>query len=88
MQKYCPHAIDSDRPMSKRETAKDNAIFALGPPGANISLAGHDFFVRRWLYTGVQATRGIKRALPVVECIDCVSDVGEDVLATLVHGHA
>ncbi|MHC9546933.1 hypothetical protein ACQQ64_09860 [Corynebacterium diphtheriae] len=25
-------------------------------------------------------------ALPVVECIDFVSDVGEDVLAVLVHG--
>ncbi|CAB0961199.1 hypothetical protein FRC0484_00921 [Corynebacterium diphtheriae] len=43
MQKYCPHAIDSDRPMSKRETAKDNAIFAPGTPGVNILLTGHDF---------------------------------------------
>ncbi|CAB0618351.1 hypothetical protein FRC0129_02147 [Corynebacterium diphtheriae] len=25
-------------------------------------------------------------ALPVVACIDCVSDVGEDVLAALAHG--
>ncbi|AEX73133.1 hypothetical protein CDCE8392_2150 [Corynebacterium diphtheriae CDCE 8392] len=27
-------------------------------------------------------------AFPVVECIDCVSDVGEDVFAAPVHGSA
>ncbi|CAB0662198.1 hypothetical protein FRC0393_02120 [Corynebacterium diphtheriae] len=62
MQKYCPHAIDSDRPMSKRETAKDNAIFAPGTPGVNILLTGHDFFVRRWLYAGrVSSNSGHKK---------------------------
>ncbi|CAB0717432.1 hypothetical protein FRC0077_02347 [Corynebacterium diphtheriae] len=81
---------------------KVTQFLPLAPPGVDISLTVHDFFVRRWLYTGVQTTRGIKRALPVLECIDCVSHVGgvdqapqnvavevdEDVLAALVYGLA
>ncbi|WP_244659836.1 hypothetical protein [Corynebacterium diphtheriae] len=51
-QKYSPQVIDSDRPLSKREMAKDNAMFTPSTPRRKHLAHGYDFFVRRWLYTG------------------------------------
>ncbi|HAT1409496.1 hypothetical protein ACL1HT_05045 [Corynebacterium striatum] len=56
--------IDNCRPLSKRETAKDNAIFIPDTPGANISLTDHDFSPVDGFMPGVSSNSGHKKTEP------------------------
>ncbi len=60
-QKYSPQVIDSDRPMSKRETAKDNAMFAPGTPRRKHLAHGYDFLPVGGFIPGVSSNSRHKR---------------------------